>query len=165
MGRYTIYLAQHGWAATGIDSVERALRVARQRASDRGVAAEFVHGDVTRLDHAGISGPFDLLLDSGCFHGMPDKDRHRYGESLTRVAAPASELLMFAFGHRRLLPSSRGAEREDIERTFSPAWTIVWSGPDYDVPRPPPGGRSPTWYRLQRTGSPLQRDVSAVHSA
>jgi SAM-dependent methyltransferase len=32
MGRATIYLAQLGWKATGIDAVERALRVARRRA-------------------------------------------------------------------------------------------------------------------------------------
>ena len=33
MGRATIYLAQQGWKATGVDAVERALRVARRRAA------------------------------------------------------------------------------------------------------------------------------------
>ena len=31
MGPLAIYLAQHGWQVTGIDAVERALRVARTR--------------------------------------------------------------------------------------------------------------------------------------
>jgi len=153
MGRYTIYLAQHGWKATGVDSVERALREARRRATGHGVAVDFVHGDVTRLDHLGISGPFDFLLDSGCFHHMSENDRRRYSEGLTRVAAPHSELLLFVFGRRRLYPGPRGAEREDIERSFSPAWTITWSADDPDVPRPPPGNKLATWYRLQRSRS------------
>ena len=36
MGRYTIYLAQHGWKATGVDSVERALRDCSDLGSLRG---------------------------------------------------------------------------------------------------------------------------------
>src|SRR5205809_654304 len=30
MGRHSIYLAQQGWQVTGVDEVERALRVARR---------------------------------------------------------------------------------------------------------------------------------------
>jgi SAM-dependent methyltransferase len=158
MGRYTIYLAQHGWKTTGVDSVERALQVARRRADERNVAVEFVRGDVTRLDRAGISGTFDLLLDSACFHHMSDKDRLRYGQGLTRIAAPHAQLLLFVFGHRpKGALGPRGAEREDIERSFSPAWTVISSRPGKpeEVRRLPPGGAAPsTWYQLQLTASP-----------
>src|SRR5262245_21342455 len=58
MGHASIYLAQHGWDVTGIDAVERALRVARGRAAKRGVAVDFVHGDITQLARAGVTGPF-----------------------------------------------------------------------------------------------------------
>jgi len=164
MGRYTIYLAEHGWTAIGIDSVERALRVARRRAGERKVACAFVRGDVTRLAEAGIAGPFDLLLDSGCFHGMSDRDRLRYGEALTRVAAPDGQILVFAIGHRQLLPAPRGAERADIEESF-PGWAIDWTAPDHDVPRPPPGGGTPMWYRLRRNASAVQRLAAAAETA
>jgi 2-polyprenyl-3-methyl-5-hydroxy-6-metoxy-1,4-benzoquinol methylase len=50
MGRATIYLAQLGWKATGIDAGGRALRVARRRAATAGVDVEFVEGDITQLD-------------------------------------------------------------------------------------------------------------------
>lgn len=56
MGRGTIYLAQLGWKATGIDAVGRALRVARRRAARAGVSVELVEGDITQLDRAGIVG-------------------------------------------------------------------------------------------------------------
>lgn len=154
MGRATIYLAQLGWRATGIDAVERALRVARQRATRAGVTAEFVHGDITRLDRAGIDGPFDLFLDLGCFHILPDRERRLYGESIARVAHPDAQLILFAFGHNRLPWGPRGAEREDIERNLSPHWTIVWSAPERDLPYRIPRGASATWYLLRRTGAP-----------
>jgi len=48
-GSLAIYLAQHGWQATGVDAVERALRAARRRAGKSGVDVTFVRGDVTRL--------------------------------------------------------------------------------------------------------------------
>ena len=87
MGRGSIYLAQLGWQVTGIDAVERALKVARLRAERAGVKPEFVHGDVTQLERAGIRGPFDLFLDLGCFHILLDDERRRYGESIAQVAS------------------------------------------------------------------------------
>jgi 2-polyprenyl-3-methyl-5-hydroxy-6-metoxy-1,4-benzoquinol methylase len=77
-GSLAIYLAQHGWRTTGVDAVERALRAARKRAGKSGVEVTFLRADVTQLDRSGISGPFDLLLDCGCFHNMSDAERDRY---------------------------------------------------------------------------------------
>lgn len=152
-GRGAIYLAQQGWKVTGIDAVERALRVARRRAARSGVNVEFVHGDLTQLDRAGITGPFDLFLDLGCFHILPDQVRARYGESITRVAAPDARLIMFAFSHNKQPFGPRGAERADIEQNLSPSWTITWSAPETNLPYRTPRGASATWYLLQRSGS------------
>jgi SAM-dependent methyltransferase len=154
MGRATIYLAQLGWKATGIDAVERALRVARRRAARRGVGAEFVHGDITQLDRAGINGPFDLFLDLGCFHILSDQERRLYGESITRVAAPDARLVLFSFSPNQHILGPRGAEREDIEQALSPDWTIVWSAPESELPYRTPRGASATWYLLRRVSSP-----------
>jgi SAM-dependent methyltransferase len=109
MGRHAIYLATHGWKVTGIDSAGRALRIDRQRAKKSGLVIDFVYGDVTRINKTKVSGPFDFFLDGGCFHGMSDKERLRYNKSITQVAAPDAELLLFSFGPsmRRLPP--RGA--------------------------------------------------------
>src|SRR5215203_3717195 len=67
-GSASTYLAQLGWKVTGIDIVARALRCARHRAAKLGVTVDFVKGDITRLGVAGVTGPFDLVLDVGCFH-------------------------------------------------------------------------------------------------
>ena len=151
MGRHAIYLAQHGWQVTGVDAVERALRVARRRAAERKLAVDFIRGDVTRLDRVGVAGPFAFLLDSGCFHGMADDARRRYGESIARVAAPDAVLLMLAFGHRKGGFGPRGAERADIEQSLSGTWRIESTAPADDLRRLPSGITTATWYWLQRT--------------
>src|SRR3954447_4873017 len=48
-GTDSIYLAQRGWDITGVDMVPEPLAIARRKAAARGVLANFVHGDVTRL--------------------------------------------------------------------------------------------------------------------
>ncbi len=155
MGRGSIYLAQLGWQVAGIDAVERALKVARLRAERAGVKVEFVHGDVTQIERAGIRGPFDLFLDLGCFHILSDDERRHYGESIARVAGAEAQVILFAFGPNKLLIGPRGAERTDIERWLAPYWAIVWSAPDSDVPYRVPRGATATWYRLQRTSAPV----------
>ena len=40
-GTETIYLARHGWDATGVDLVPRALAIARRRAARAGVSPGF----------------------------------------------------------------------------------------------------------------------------
>jgi SAM-dependent methyltransferase len=155
MGHLSIYLAQHGWQVTGVDAVERALRVARRRAAKYRVDVEFIHADVRRLDQAGVVGPFELLLDFGCFHTMSQNQRSDYVESVTAVAAENAQLLLFALGPAgvlRLWP--RGAERADVERHFSSCWSIVWGAAEEKMPGKLPPAATATWYLLKRKGSP-----------
>ncbi len=134
MGRHAIYLATHGWHVTGLDSAGRALRTARERADRAGVDIDFVHGDVTRIDKAGVSGPFDLFLDGGCFHGMSEDERRRYSKSITQVAAPDAEILLFSFGLSKRGVPPRGAEIGDVERCFADSWSIFWTQAEQDIP-------------------------------
>ena len=151
MGRHAIFLATQGWQVTGLDSAGRALRIARQRAKKAGLDVTFVRGDVTRIDKTGLSGPFDFFLDGGCFHGMSDDERRRYGNSITRVAAPNAELLLFSFGPSTGGYPPRGAEKSDVERCFSDGWSIVGTVAEKDIPASMAGKYpSASWYRLKR---------------
>ena len=151
MGRASIYLAQQGWKVTGVDAVERALSVARSRAARAGVNVEFVHGDITDLDRAGVIGPFDLFLDLGCFHILSDQERGLYNENITHVAAPAARLILFALSPSKSILGPRGARRQDIERSVLPGWTIARTITEMDLPYRTPRGASATWYLLQRS--------------
>ena len=151
MGLLSIYLAQHGWQVTGVDAVERAVRVARSRAAKSRIDVKFIHADVRHLDRAGIVGPFELLLDFGCFHSMSQNQRSEYVASITAVAADNAQLLLFALGPAGLLRLwPRGAEPADVERHFTSCWSIVWSSAEENMPEKLPPGATATWYRLQR---------------
>jgi SAM-dependent methyltransferase len=153
MGRHAISLAQRGWQVTGVDRVGRALRVARRRAAAHGVVVEFIEADITRLDGAELArrGPFDLLLDAGCFHSMADAERRRYGASIARLAAEDAELLMLAFSPRRRRPGPCGAAQHDIARSLGNGWDMVWSGRDAEIARLHlVGPVEASWYRFRR---------------
>src|SRR4029077_4682557 len=88
------FMLDHGWDVTGVDFVSRAVQIATRKAP----GARLLVGDVTRREELGVSGPFDLLLDIGCFHSIPESRRDAYVQGISRVAAPGATFLLFAFG-------------------------------------------------------------------
>ena len=131
------YLLDHRWDVTGVDYVARAIRAAKRKAPE----ARLLVGDVTRLDEIGVDGPFDLMLDIGCFHSITDDRRGAYVKEVARVAAPGGTLLMFAFGEK-----GRGtpfASESEIRQRF---------GDDFDMVEVRAGApfRRQTWYRMVR---------------
>jgi SAM-dependent methyltransferase len=94
-GTNVIYLDQHGWQATGVDFVQKAIRRARQKAGQAGVAANFYADDVTRLSK--ITGQFELVLDIGCFHSLPVPAKRVYAANLSRLLAPNGTFLIYGF--------------------------------------------------------------------
>lgn len=118
-GTETVYLAAHGWEATGVDMVARALRVARRKATAAGVGPRFVEADATRLQDFGIGGGYDLLLDFGCFHTLPTDRRDAYVESITRAAAPGATFLLVGFARPpRVAPMRAGLSTEEVRARF-----------------------------------------------
>jgi SAM-dependent methyltransferase len=149
-GSHTIELAQRGWSATGLDSVEVALERARRRPGAE--AARFVRGDVTRLEDADVGDDIDFFLDVGCFHGLGDDQRAAVGRGVTARATPDATLLLLAFrpGGRPLLP--RGADEADVARAF-PAWKVLGAEAADTTGMPKPlRSTAPQWFRLQRVG-------------
>jgi len=94
-GTNVITLVKAGWQATGIDFAPRAIQLARQKLKQNNINAEVSVGDATRL--RGITGPFDLALDLGCYHGLSSQDREKYLDQLDRVLAPNGFWLLYAF--------------------------------------------------------------------
>jgi SAM-dependent methyltransferase len=127
-GGPAVYLAQHGWEVTGVDFVQKALVRARARADAAGASIRFVHGDVTRLRSLGIGGPFGLLLDNGCFHGLTDEARDAYVQEVSAVAAPGARLILMAFPTGRRGPGPRGVDAPEIERRFAQGWRVLARG-------------------------------------
>jgi SAM-dependent methyltransferase len=101
-GFNSLTLAQAGWQVIGIDFALRAVFIARQRLSKAGIQrAKFMVEDVTRPDH--WNGPFDLILDIGCLHGLADEGKLAYLKNLYGLLAPRGYFLLYA--HLKSSPS------------------------------------------------------------
>lgn len=96
-GRNALYLASHGFEADAVDLSPVAIAWARERAAGMGVDARFVCGDAFTLAARELCGPYDLVVDSGCFHHLPPHRRVSYLALLDRVLAPGGHLALTCF--------------------------------------------------------------------
>jgi SAM-dependent methyltransferase len=144
-GTNVIYMAQHGWKAVGVDFSPIAIQQARQKAKDT-PGATFVEGDVSKLSHLGIQGPFDFVLDIGCFHGLSDHSREDYVKEVARVTRPGGLFMIWAIAsdRRPFLPGLPTTQDKEIADRF---------GQDFKLERVQrgKGGRwKANWYILRR---------------
>lgn len=119
-----VRLAKRGWAVTGVDIVEKALQRARERVDESGVQMRLVQANVTALRQADLGSDFRLVLDTGTFHGLTDRQRETMGREVEAVCANDATVLLDCFAPKRRGPLPRGAGRADVERAF-PGWEIV----------------------------------------
>lgn len=100
-------LARHGWRVTGVDYALPAVWRAWRRLRREGLAARVRVGDVTRLGW--LSGPFDLILDIGCFHSLSRPGRAAYLAHAQRLLAAGGTWLLYAH-------LAQPAEQTSVER-------------------------------------------------
>ena len=94
-GRTSIYVAQHGWQADGVDFVPAAVEGARERAAAAGVADQvnFYEGSASSPDM--LTGPYDLAVDIGCMHSFPLEQLIEYRDSLKQLLRSRAKYLLF----------------------------------------------------------------------
>jgi cyclopropane fatty-acyl-phospholipid synthase-like methyltransferase len=146
-GTNVITLARAGWQVTGVDFAPRAIRLARQKLLMAGVQAQVQVNDATKLK--GIYGPFDLVLDLGCFHGISSEGRIRYLQQLQRTLAPNGFWLMYGFVRPAADHSSTGLTEGDIEN-ISSRLKLLSRQEGFDDKR----GRSSAWFLFQKKTIP-----------
>lgn len=118
-GTNVITLAANGWSVTGVDFASRAISIARRKVRAAGVSADFHIADVTRLD--GIHGPFDFVLDLGCFHSLVEREKAMYLLQLKRLTAPHARWLLYGFfkdSHKAQRPGLTPGDITQIQSFF-----------------------------------------------
>ncbi|MFF4899738.1 SAM-dependent methyltransferase [Streptomyces sp. NPDC001068] len=96
-GRNAVYLASHGFEVDAVDLSHTAVAWGEDRAREASVDVRFLCGDVFALPAAELAGPYDLVVDSGCFHHLPPHRRVSYLALLDRVLAPGGHLALTCF--------------------------------------------------------------------
>lgn len=130
-GTNVLTLAEHGWQASGIDFTPKAIRQARRKARRAGVDVQFTVGDVSNGDL--YHGPYDLILDIGCYHALKPTQRSRYRKNVCKHLAAGGDYLLYAFSPR--LPDEDVAafknqltliRREDSSDPSGPNSSWLW---------------------------------------
>ncbi|QDQ10053.1 class I SAM-dependent methyltransferase [Streptomyces spectabilis] len=96
-GRNALHLAARGFSVDAVDLSPAALAWAGERARAAGADVRFHHGDAFALGPDALPGPYDLVVDSGCFHHLPPHRRVSYLALLDRVLAPGGHLALTCF--------------------------------------------------------------------
>lgn len=142
-GTNTMFLAQLGFTAIGVDLALLALTQGHRRALGAGLPALFCLGDVSDLGFLSLQAHF--ALDVGCLHSLPAERRASYAGSLADRLLPSALYLMYGFdatstGEGRPI----GFEAGEVAARFAPNFRLRWHRPSFQDEHPV------AWYLLER---------------
>ncbi|MER6839279.1 class I SAM-dependent methyltransferase [Streptomyces platensis] len=109
-GRNALHLASLGFEVDAVDLSPAAVAWAEDRAREAGVQVAFHCGDTFASAGDALSGPYDLIHDSGCFHHLPPHRRISYLALLDRLLVPGGHLALTCFA-----AGGMGSELPDVE--------------------------------------------------
>lgn len=136
-GSYAVYLAQQAFSVVGVDFVPAALAAARTRAQQAGVEVEFRECDVADYE---APSAFDVVLDSGCLHHLPNAKRGAYRDRLDEWLAPGGDYVLVHFSHRPRafwIPAGpKHMTRDEAVAFFAPLELQAHDETQFDVPLP-----------------------------
>jgi cyclopropane fatty-acyl-phospholipid synthase-like methyltransferase len=120
----SLYLAERGFTAVGLDQSPTAIEMAKAEAAERGLTnASFEVADIS--DFGGYDGRFDTIVDSTLFHSMPVELREGYQQSIVRAAAPGASYFVLVFDRAGMPDGPANPVTEDeLREVVSKYWTI-----------------------------------------
>ena len=123
-GENALHVASLGLRVLGVDVAQTAVALARIKAQERGIPAEFALADAFALQR--LERTFETVLDCGLFHTFDDEERLRYVWSLTSVTAPGARLYVLCFRDGGPDTGPHPVRRDELEAAFNAAagWRI-----------------------------------------
>ncbi len=144
-GDNALHIASLGLSVLGIDVAETALAIARAKAEDRGIEAEFAEADAFQLKRLGRR--FQTVLDCGLFHTFDGDERPRYVASLASVTERDGTLYLLCFRDDGPDPGPHPISQEALRAAFNPGtgWHVAAIEPDQVQTRHHADG-APAWF-------------------
>jgi SAM-dependent methyltransferase len=129
-GENTLHVAALGLPVLGVDVAEAALAVAREKARERGIEAEFAAADALELERLGRR--FDTVLDVGLFHTFDRDERPRYVAGLASVTEPGGTLYVLCFSDDGPDPGPHPVSEDELRAAFGAGsgWDVAAVEPD-----------------------------------
>jgi SAM-dependent methyltransferase len=94
-GKNVVFLAKYGFDMTGVDRSSNALELGRKKLKMASVSARFLQDDITDLKN--VHETFDLLLDIGQMHDLPEKDHACYVKTIISLTHTTSQFFLYCF--------------------------------------------------------------------
>src|SRR5437763_5414856 len=116
-GENALYVASLGLSVLGVDVAETALAIARAKAHDRGIEAEFAVADALHLERLGRR--FETVLDCGLFHAFDADERSGYVASLASVTEHDGTLYVLCFRDEGPDAGPHPVSREELSAAFN----------------------------------------------
>jgi cyclopropane fatty-acyl-phospholipid synthase-like methyltransferase len=133
-GTNALEMARRGWRVTAVDFSGRAVREARRRAALLRANVDFRRADATEL--RGVDGPFDLILDIGCFHALPPRGHAHYAANIIERTPPGATYMLYTFLRAEGDAGDRLPTPTSLRRLFTPAFTLTQLKHGTDRQRP-----------------------------
>jgi SAM-dependent methyltransferase len=144
-GENSLLVAALGRPVLGVDVAETALSVAREKAADRGITAEFAWADALRLDRLGRQ--FDSVLDCGLFHSFDAGEQAEYVASVASVTGTGATLHVLCFSDVGSDTGPHPVSRDELAAAFGPGsgWNVAAIEPDRLLTRFHDDHGAPAW--------------------
>jgi methyl halide transferase len=113
-GTNAIELARRGYRVTAVDLIDIPVERAREKARQAGVTVDFRVGDLTRIE---LGDPYDVLFDSGVYHGIRTRNLAGFLETVERASRPGTRWLSLAGNASEPHPNGPPSVREEEFRT------------------------------------------------
>jgi SAM-dependent methyltransferase len=130
-GENTLHIASLGLSVLGVDVAETALVMARAKAAERGIEAEFAAVDALQLDLLGRT--FQTVLDSALFHTFDSAEQSAYAASLASVTERGGTLFVLCFSDEGSDLGPHPVSQEELRAAFDPSggwWGVDAIEPD-----------------------------------
>ena len=124
-GEHALLAASLGLPVLGVDVAATAIELARAKAADRGLDAEFAVADAFELNR--LQRRFETVLDCGLFHTCDEAERPRYVASVASATEPGGTLYVLCFSDRAPAIGPHPVPADELRAAFdrSAGWDIV----------------------------------------
>jgi len=152
-GDNALHLASLGLSVLGVDVAETALAIAREKATERGIAVEFAAADAFGLQRLGRR--FDTVLDCGLFHTFDIDERVGYVASLASVTEADGTLYVLCFSDEGPDTGPHPVSHEELRAAFNPGsgWNVAGIQPDRLNTRYHDEDGAPAWLATIKRGA------------
>lgn len=125
MGRHSLELAARGYAITGLDMDTKALQVARERADQLNIRAEFIAADLRELGW--LDRQFDgILLFWQSFGFFDQLAQTRIFTDIRRMLRPGGRLILDLYNRLHFSYRAPQSPRPDSDESLP-----IWDAPAY----------------------------------